>query len=214
MTWQGKNSHLPSTVALQFQWKQPQSNIWPFEEFQFRPIGRVVRADIQAPRIMAFQKILKKEAKISFDNIFTRNGHITATSTRQIINPYLITALSTSHPHVASHKRGSSLVNSAWQGGKSCPGGGPGEEAQHRKSVRAKASSSNNIFLCMVQKLIWLKWYQSHPSGRNGSAGVYISILRQLGKLLDKAVHVVPEVFCNTNPRTNWSNDRSERTQL
>ena len=143
-------SHLPSRAVLQFRWKQPQSNIYPFEEFQFRPIGRVVRADIQAPRIMAFKKFYENEATISFDNIFTRNGHITATSTRQIINPYLIPDISTSHPHIASHKRCSSLVNSAWQGGMSCPGGGPREEAQHRVSVRAIVSSSYNIFLQRV----------------------------------------------------------------
>ena len=147
-----KNSHLPSTVALQFRWKQPQSKIWPFEEFQFRPIGRVVQADIQTPRIMAFKKFYDYEAKVSFDNIFTRNGHTTATSTRQIINPYLISDISASHPHVASHKRCSSKVNSVWQGGKSCPGGGPGEEAQHRESVRV--ASGNNIFLQRVQELV------------------------------------------------------------
>ena len=148
-------SHLPSRVALQFRWKQPQSNTFPFEEFRFRPIGRVVRADIQAPRITAFKKFYDYEAKVSLDNIFTRNGHITATSTRQIINPYLIPDISTSHPHIASHKRRSSYVNSAWQGGKSCPGGGPGEEAQHRVSVRARSpSSSDNIFLHRVQKLM------------------------------------------------------------
>ena len=160
---------------------------------------------------------MKIKQQISFDNIFTRNGHITATSTRLIINPYLISGMSASHPHIASHKRGSSLVNSVWQGGKSCPGGGPGEEAQHWESVRiANASSSDNIFLHRVQKLIWLKWYQCHPSGRNDSTGVSKSILRQLGKLLDKAVHVVPEAFWNSTdpPHTNWSHDRSERTQI
>ena len=33
-------------------------------------------------------------------------------------------------------------------------GGGPREEAQHRASARASASSGNNIFLQRVQKLI------------------------------------------------------------
>ena len=148
---------------------------------------------------------MKIKQQISFDNIFTQHGHITASSTRQIINPYLITATSASQPHVASHKRGSPCESSVWQGGKSCPGGGPGEEAQYRVSVWAIVPPSNNIFLHRVQKLIWLKWYQSHPSGRNGSAGVSISIFRQLGELLDKAVHVVPEVLCNAtdSPHTN-----------
>ena len=136
MTWQGKES--PTCQAGQHfssDGNNRRVRSGHLKSSNFDPLAGWSGLIFKHLQYRLAKKILKKEAKISFDNIFTRNGHITATSTRQTINPYLISATSTDHSHVASHKRGSSFVNSAWQGGKSCPGGGPGEEAQYRVSV-------------------------------------------------------------------------------
>ena len=61
------------------------------------------------------------------------------------------------------------------------------EEGDHRRSVLWCPSSGNNERL---HKMLVL--FLSHLSDRKSSTGMPISILRQLGELLDKTVDIIP----------------------
>ena len=106
------------------------------------------------------------------------NGHLRSEGT-SIPTP--------SHPEPASHNRSSSIDQCSWKGGKGSPGRCSREESQHRRNV---VSSGNHKSLQCKGLKGGMGW--SHPSGRKSSARMAVSILRQLGELLDKPAGIVP----------------------
>ena len=111
-------------------------------------------------------------------------GHLRSVGTSIIPTP--------SHPEPASHNRSSSIGQSYWKGGKGSPFLCSREESQHRRKVDVGSipSSGNHKSLQCKGLKGGMGW--SHPSGRKSSARMAVSILRQLGELLDKPVHIVP----------------------
>ena len=100
------------------------------------------------------------------------------------------------HPEPASHHRRSSISQCSWQGGNWSPGCCSREESQHRRKAVGSIKSSGNKKLLQsgqVFKKTRLEW--SHPSGKSRT-GMVLSILRQLGELLDKPAYVVPATLC------------------
>ena len=88
------------------------------------------------------------------------------------------------------------MAQTSLKGGKRSPGRCSREEGHHRREGSAITinTPSNNKRLKMFQKLIKIK---SHPGRRKSGTAVIISSLRQLRKLLYKAVDVVPANISN-----------------
>ena len=96
-----------------------------------------------------------------------------------------------SHPEPASHNRSLSTAQCSWKGGEGSPGLCSREEGQHRRKVVVSIESSGNHKSLQCRGLKGgMGW--SHPSGRKSTACMAVSILRQLGELLDKAADIVP----------------------